>query len=774
MQWFVLLEADRGCEGEEFDASDLRKLLAALPDPPPGALHSGDRYALQLEVEAPGPSEAVVLAVRGLDEALKEVSLPRWGLVRAEALTRDEFEHECLLYDQPTDHDPLWPPQRATGRGERRGVEETLLREVFHDPLTDVASQGLFRDDLEHALAGTRPVDERCALLLLDVDRFGDVNERFGTRGGDSVLVSIARRVAKEVGRTGTVGRMGADQFGVLVDVAQTEEARSAASRIIDAVAAPIVVEGTDLRISVSVGIALGAPGDRGDDLLARATRALRTAQERGGARCEVFSSEMVNADVARLQAEREAMTSPGHDGYMALLERLSLSIEQSGTLEDAGDAVVRHVCETAGFPFGRLYVPEDGEDRDPLSSARATGGGPERLGAFGDASARRPLRTGDGVAARALAAGSAICVGDVACEPDLAVPEEAIAAGLRGAVAVPVVIDAGAVGVLEFFTDEAVESSDTLRQLLNTIAAQLASVARRARAEAAHARAETRLRVLLENSGAYLKILGPDGEVREQYPVTWTENALFPVNAIHNVHPDDLAVAVKGWADALASGGPHPPFEIRVRTAEGSWRWVEVTTNNMLDVPDVAGIVTCALDIDDRKRSEEARGQAEARLRQAQAAARLGTWQVDLVTGDVEWSDQLYRILGLRAGEAAPGFGSLLAVAHPDDRSMLEEHRRVLESGAGQHLLFRVCDAWGGVRWVSGHASAVHDRTGHVVALQGTLQDITEVRQLKEAIAESEQRLREVEAFAGIGSWRTDTAVEAPDAGRSSSTSST
>jgi PAS domain S-box-containing protein len=181
------------------------------------------------------------------------------------------------------------------------------------------------------------------------------------------------------------------------------------------------------------------------------------------------------------------------------------------------------------------------------------------------------------------------------------------------------------------------------------------------------------------------------------------------------------------------------------------------VTTHNLLDEPAVGGIVTYGVSVDDRRRREEALRRREARLRDAQALAGLGTWYVDLVTGGVEWSEELYRIFGFDPGEVGATVEKVLEITHPDDRPRLREQRRLLWAGADQASTFRVIDPGGKVRWISGQGSPVRDDSGRIVALPGTARDITERRELEQAARESEQRLREVEALAGVGSWRAD-----------------
>ncbi len=745
MQWLVLLEAERGLDADPIGVSDMRRLLGALADPAPGALHSDARYAVQVEVDGASPSEAVSAAVSQWEGAVRQLGLPRWELVRAEALTRSEFEQEFLDYEEATG--PDGSRTSSSDAGHRRGVEEALLRRAFHDPLTDLASQSLFRDHLERALAGGRAVDASFALLLVDIDCFAGVNQRLGRPLADSVLLLVAQRIVTAVRHPGKVGRMGGDQFAVLLQVLSAEEARATAERIVETFAAPVLVEGVEVRVTVSVGVALEEVGDASEDLLYRATRAVRAAQDRGGDRFEVFSPEMVDVDVDRLIAERNTVDVSDTSSSLALVERLALGVEGCSTLEDAAFVVLRQFCDHTGFPVGRVYML--GEEADPPPARIWVAGEPGRFGPFREIAWAHRLRPGEGVAGRALEQGGPVWVRDISSEPELSMPHEVVAAGLRGALALSVVVNGRSLAVLEFFAAQALEYGDALLQVLTTVGAHLAAVARRAESERARARAERRLRVLVENSGIHVKILGPDGRVRAQYPAQWAEDAVVPLSAVDFVHPDDLAVATRGWAEALQSPGPRPPFECRVRQPDGSWRWGEITVNNMLDVAEVGGVVTYCKLIDDRKRWEEAWRRSEARVRQAQAVARVGTWSADLVTGHVEWSDERYRILNVEPGGATPTFATLLEAVHPDDRAALEEQRRLLHTGGRTQVEFRVIGPDGAIRWISSHASAVCDGTGRVVALEGSDHDITERKQLERALREAEERLERLGALA-------------------------
>ena len=752
MQWVVLLEAERGADAG-IDAHAFRNLLDAVGDARPGALRSEDRYALQLCVEADDAGGAVRQATVLWQETTERLGLPLWRLTRLESLTEEEFDRECspdapdvpaLSREVPFDAD----------RGRR--FEEALLRDAFHDPLTGLVNQSLFRDHVEHALAGEGTGGD-VGLLLVDVDRFRDTNEHLGRTGADSVLASLARRLASAAGVGTTVGRMGGDQFAVLIPRGTTEDVVALARRIVDEAPPPVPADGSNSTLTVSVGVAVGGSGDTAEDLLARASAAVRTAQDRGGHRFELFSSDMAAADVRMLNAEREAITLADTTAHLALLERVALAVREAGTLEDAASVVLRQIGDRAGFLLGRLYLrdPRDGADLRPAHTYFA--GSHERYGSYTDAAADRPVRDGKGVAGRALAAGRPVAFRDVRSEPGLAVPGHIGAAELRGALALPVLADGDTVAVLELFAEQPLESSDALLQMATIVSALLSGVAERAGAEVALAESKAYLRVLVEDVGIDVRTLGPDGRARGPARSPWPTDPMLPVSVVDYVHPDDVAEAVRAWADALRSPGNHSRFECRVRRPDGSWRWVEVTAVNKLDDVHIQAMITSSRDVTARKQLEEALGRSQAALGEVEALARLGTWRVDLVTGRTEWSEEMFRLFGMEGATEAPDFAEILPVVHPDDRLAVAEQRRLLRRGSAGAMEYRVVDGDGSVRWVSVRASPVQDRMGQTVAVHGTAQDVTALRELTDAVRVSRDRLREVQALAHVGSWHTD-----------------
>jgi diguanylate cyclase (GGDEF)-like protein/PAS domain S-box-containing protein len=163
-------------------------------------------------------------------------------------------------------------------------IEERLRHLALHDHLTDLANRTLVRDRLAAALSLGRRQGVATALLVVDLDRFKDVNDGLGHQAGDAVLVELAGRMRHTVRDIDTVGRLGGDEFAaVLPAVRSVEDAVEAAGRIVERVCEPVHHDGRELLLGASVGVAVAPDhGDDVDPLLRRADAAMFRAKAGG------------------------------------------------------------------------------------------------------------------------------------------------------------------------------------------------------------------------------------------------------------------------------------------------------------------------------------------------------------------------------------------------------------------------------------------------------------------------------------------------------------
>ena len=169
------------------------------------------------------------------------------------------------------------------------------LEQGFRDPLTGLASRALFHDRLAHALACAERDQMRTSVLTVDLDRFGSVNDSLGHAVGDLLLAAVGERLAGCVRTTDTVARLGADEFAMLLhDVELRDRAVAVAGRVLQALREPFAINGRDIFINASIGVAFGAVGQQdAETLLQYAGLALHTAKRNGKGRFEVFEPVM-------------------------------------------------------------------------------------------------------------------------------------------------------------------------------------------------------------------------------------------------------------------------------------------------------------------------------------------------------------------------------------------------------------------------------------------------------------------------------------------------
>lgn len=188
----------------------------------------------------------------------------------------------------------------------RKQNEERIKHLAYHDALTDLPNRYLFLDRLTLALAHAARHENILAVLFLDLDRFKDVNDTLGHAAGDQLLQEVGRRIKTCIREEDTVARMGGDEFTVLLPDIQIEDAKHVARRILGVFALPFTIEGQDLFMTPSIGIAIAS--DKMIDaqtILRHADLAMYKAKENGKNRYWIYQSDMSIQAQNRLTLEQ-------------------------------------------------------------------------------------------------------------------------------------------------------------------------------------------------------------------------------------------------------------------------------------------------------------------------------------------------------------------------------------------------------------------------------------------------------------------------------------
>jgi diguanylate cyclase (GGDEF)-like protein/PAS domain S-box-containing protein len=190
---------------------------------------------------------------------------------------------------------------------ERIRLEQELAHQAFHDSLTGLANQALFRDRVTHALTRAARLQTELAVLFLDLDDFKTVNDSLGHTAGDALLVAVAERLRDCLRGTDTAARLGGDEFAVLIEgVGEAAEVTALAERLIAALKEPFVIAGRDIVVGTSIGIAFDETHIDTGQLLRNADIAMYTAKRGGKGRYEIFQGDMHTAALDRLEIQAD------------------------------------------------------------------------------------------------------------------------------------------------------------------------------------------------------------------------------------------------------------------------------------------------------------------------------------------------------------------------------------------------------------------------------------------------------------------------------------
>ena len=261
----------------------------------------------------------------------------------------------------------------------RRLAEQELRALATHDPLTGLANRAALGDEIDRALRASRRTGLSTAVLMIDLDRFKNVNDSLGHGAGDELLQAAARRLDSTVRGGDLVARAGGDEFVIVMrGLDDPADAVRTAWRIVGDFRAPFPVHGGDLFATASVGVSIAGQTSTAHDLMREADTAMYVAKTEGRDRATVFNEELRIAVTSRLTIEGDlrraldrnefavwyqpeiSLTTgrviaveallrwhhPGGETYIA--DRFISIAEETGLILDIGDWVLRETCAQA------------------------------------------------------------------------------------------------------------------------------------------------------------------------------------------------------------------------------------------------------------------------------------------------------------------------------------------------------------------------------------------------------------------------------------------
>ncbi|MDF3037116.1 MAG: hypothetical protein K0S28_2390, partial [Paucimonas sp.] len=187
---------------------------------------------------------------------------------------------------------------------ERKRAEQQMVHMATHDALTGLPNRNLLQDRIQQALAHNRRSQESAAVLFIDLDQFKTINDSLGHDVGDLLLIEVAGRLKSAVRDEDTVARQGGDEFIVLLpNIARAHDAGMLGEKLLEVLTQPYRVNGNELHVSASIGIAISPDdGQDVDTLLKCSDIAMYHAKENGRNNCQFFTPKMNDTAAERHQ----------------------------------------------------------------------------------------------------------------------------------------------------------------------------------------------------------------------------------------------------------------------------------------------------------------------------------------------------------------------------------------------------------------------------------------------------------------------------------------
>jgi len=252
---------------------------------------------------------------------LAEVAATRSGTVGPVELRIERGARRCVLEGVGSNltQDPAVQGLALNFRdiSERKALEEQLRKLAFHDPLTLLANRNLFRDRVQHALTLAQCGQSSVAVMFLDLDNFKNINDSLGHDAGDCLLQAVAQRIVKTTRSSDTVARLGGDEFAVLLEgIATVTEVGHLADALVDTLGLPFILDGVEVRVSASIGVAFSTPDAGAEALLSNADIAMYHAKAAGKNRHVTFQPQMQDMLQERLRLEADIGRALAHQEF--------------------------------------------------------------------------------------------------------------------------------------------------------------------------------------------------------------------------------------------------------------------------------------------------------------------------------------------------------------------------------------------------------------------------------------------------------------------------
>lgn len=231
-----------------------------------------------------------------------------------------------------------------------------LARRALYDTLTGIPNRALFSDRIEHALARMARADPRIAVLFLDLDDFKLVNDGFGHDTGDEALRAVARRLERAIRPGDTAARFGGDEFGILLEDADEATAVEVAARVLSVIRVPAPIDGENVSVTGSIGIAFPDPSlATAGDLLRAADIAMYSAKRQGRGQFSIYKPEMQGAVLLELELRHDLEAAIARSEIFLAFQPI---VELQGGRISGVEALARWASPKRGLVAPTDFIP--------------------------------------------------------------------------------------------------------------------------------------------------------------------------------------------------------------------------------------------------------------------------------------------------------------------------------------------------------------------------------------------------------------------------------
>jgi diguanylate cyclase (GGDEF)-like protein/PAS domain S-box-containing protein len=615
---------------------------------------------------------------------------------------------------------------------ERKHAEAALRHQALHDELTGLPNRTLLQDRAAQAMLVAQRDGTPLTLLLIDLDRFKEINDTFGHHYGDSLLQQVGPRLRDGLRAVDTVARLGGDEFGILLPTLDTCAAESVAQMLLRRLEAPFELDGQSFDVGASIGVAgYPAHGDDAATLLRRADVAMYVAK-RGQSNVVVYTPEQDHYSAERLALGGDMRRAIEHDELLVHFQpKLDL---RDGTLVGV-EALVRWQHPQRGFLPPAEFIPLAEEigliyplTRWVLEAALRQHHAWRALGLDIPVAVNLSRRSLHDPQLPAMIAELLARLGVAPAGLVLEITEGSLMSD-------PVrawenLAQLRALGV-RMSIDDFGTGYSSLASLKNLSVDELKIDRSFVQAMATDASSRAIVRAIIDLADALnLQVVAEGVEDR----ATW----------------DVLAGLGCDVAQGYFLSRPLAAADLEAWLADTGPSWLAVAEHALVQDPLQARIrgrgarLTAEEEFVARKQAEAALHASEQRNRLALQAAGMGTWDWDVGHDVVTWSTEMLALAGLMPGSFGGSFAAAQATVMPEDwLPLMNEIRSATIERREWSSAYRTVWPDGSVHWLETQGRGWYSADGTLERIAGTSMDITRRKRTEAALRETEGRYR-------------------------------